>query len=461
MASWFERLKRNILGGPVPAEKKPESLSSADVVKKPSARTTSKIVRVVIGLDFGTSSTKVVFRKIGEKTAWVAPSPVTYPDFAWFCTPTTVETIDGTVHFGDLIKPEDRNGEVPLKLQLLDCSDGSGDMTAPEKKVIGYLGWILETAFDSVKAHYGVKEFQPILNIGTPVAFFGDEEVRRERTKHYASVARAALATTRLMEGPGIQNGMPMEQYALAINTAWHAKSDLDLVGVHPESISVLVSLQEDPAVDEGIYSVVDIGAGTTEVSTSSLFSPPQSTSSLRKRQIACYTDGTERGGIFDYPTGAKQGETQSAMDLLRRWWRQFEVNWELSRRKDAPSAAAHDAWRNTTILFTGGGGFHPDVRPHFQEQIKADSPAQVHFGKGGWSMPIQTYKPSEQALKPTRTSHSKERGAFHLAAVAHGLSFHGREWPDWYHPEDVAAVDGPENNPPPFDPADAGYHGR
>ena len=451
MASWFERLRRKILGGPVPAEKKPESLSSADVVKKPSARTTSKIARVVIGLDFGTSSTKVVFRKIGEKTAWVAPSPVTFPDFAWFCTPTTVETNDGVVNFGDLIKPEDRNGEVPLKLQLLDCSDGSEDMTAPEKKVIGYLGWILEAVFDSVKSHYGVKDFQPILNIGTPVAYFGSKEVLQQQFKRYEGVAKAALATTQMLDGPGIQNHMDESQYSAIVHKAWQQREEIDLIGVHPESISALVSLQRDPAVEGGVHCVVDIGAGTTEVSTSF----------LAPGHLSCYQDSTERRGIYHYPLGTNVRETQSAQDMLHQWWRQFEVNWELSRRKDAQNAVTHEAWRKSSIMFTGGGGLHPDVKPYFEKKIKADSPANVHFGNGNWSMPIQTYQPSEQALKPARNSQSEGRSAFHLVAVAHGLSFHRREWPAWYRPEEVETMHGPEVDALPFDPADAGYHGR
>jgi hypothetical protein len=451
MANWFERLKRKIFGGSTPTEKKSKSLPSVAEVKKPSARTSAQLARVVIGLDFGTSSTKVVFRKIGEKEAWVAPSPVSHTDFAWFCTPTNVVTIDGVVNLGDLIKPEKRNGEAPLKLQLLDCSDDFGSISDPEKKVIGYLGWILETAFDSVKAQYGVKEFQPILNIGTPVAYFGSKENFQQQFKRYKGVARAALATTQMFGGPGIQNQMDESQYSASVDKAWQKRAKVDLIGVHPESISALVSLLRDPAIEGGVHCVVDIGAGTTEVSTSF----------LTRGHLACYQDSTERRGIFDYPTGTNVSEKQPAQDLLYKWWRQFEVNWELSRRKDASNPVTHEAWRKSSIMFTGGGGFHPDVRPYFEKRIKADSPANDHFGKGNWSMSIQTYQPSEQALKPARSSQSEGRAAFHLVAVAHGLSFHRREWPAWYRPEEVETMEGPEIDAPPFDPADAGYHGK
>jgi len=45
--------------------------------------------QVVIGLDFGTSSSKVVFRWLGERVAHVFPNPRSQENF-WFCTPTTV-----------------------------------------------------------------------------------------------------------------------------------------------------------------------------------------------------------------------------------------------------------------------------------------------------------------------------------------------------------------------------------
>lgn len=457
MASWFEKLKRIVLGGENSAEEaRSSSLAEPERPKASPVESSLKHVRVVIGLDFGTSSTKVVFRKIGENQAWMAPSPVPHAEFAWFCTPTTVAEIDGKVRFGELGKPEEREGRLPLKLQLLDCGDDLDRMSEAERKAIGYLGWILESVFLAIREQYGVPDFQPILNIGIPVAFFGDREIKNERSKHYESVARAALATTRLLGGSGIQNGMPAEQCNLVIQKAWQKKADFDLVGAHPESISVLVSMQQDPLVEEGLYSVVDIGAGTTEITTTLLF-----TSSSSQRQLACYQDSSERVGIFEYPLGANQGETQLAQNLLHKWWRQFEINWETSRRKDAQNPVTHQAWYKTNVLFTGGGGFHPDVQPYFQRRIEADSPAHIHFGKGGWSMPIQAYQPSRQALKPCRMSSSEERDAFHLGAVAHGLSFHRREWPDWYRPEEVEAIDGPELNSLPFDPTEAGYHGR
>jgi hypothetical protein len=43
-----------------------------------------------------------------------------------------------------------------------------------------------------------------------------------------------------------------------------------------------------------------------------------------------------------------------------------------------------------------------------------------------------------------------RDRTGFHMLAVAHGLAQHRREWPKWFHPEDIGTQepDQPEELP-------------
>jgi len=383
---------------------------------------------IIIGLDFGTSSTKVVFRRLGERVSWVIPSFEVGTGMAWFCFPTIKE--DGK----------------PIKLHLLDVSSRNGDYGEIEKQAVAYLGAILEHAAGQVRQHYGIKAFRPIVNIGVPVAYFGSLEERKAQFRKYEAVAQAALAASTMGGGRGLKRGQSQEERNEVVEKGIRTCRGLkDCVAVLPESVAALISLSQEPTVEPGIYTVVDIGAGTTEMSTSLFYVSGDG------RKVSCYQDCTERIGILEYSDFDESGDAEQKRTFLNSWWRQFEVNWEQARRKDAGSRCALRVWENTVVMFTGGGGFHPDIQEFFKARIKTDQ---------DWChvMKPRNYQPSLLALKPIRGKESASRDGFHLLAVAHGLSFHRREWPDWYKPDEVEPIEALEQSSMPFDPQEAGY---
>ncbi len=432
MLSWLKKLFGGSREEPGPL-REIESPPEADPRAEPeealrAAPQSAPAAPIIIGLDFGTSSTKVVFRRLGERVAWVMPSFAQGNGMAWFCSPAVVED------------------ELPLKLHLLDSATQPGEFGEVERQAVAYLGSVMQHAAETVRQHYGLESFRPIVNIGVPVAYFGDLAERQSKFRKYEAVAQAALATSTMGGGSGLRPGQSPEERDRIIERGLRCgRGCKESVAVLPESVAALISLTREPTVEPGIYTIVDIGAGTTEVSTS-LFHV-----SGDGRKVSCYQDCTERIGILDYSENGAPEDEEIAQSLLHRWWRQFEVNWEKARRKDAASQVALEAWAQTVVMFTGGGGFHPDVRESFADRIQADA---------AWcgTMELRNYEPSQQVLKQTRVAGSASRDGFHLLAVAHGLAFHRRAWPEWYRPDEVEPLEGPELANIPYDPQAAGY---
>jgi hypothetical protein len=407
---------------------------------------------VVIGLDFGTSTTKVSFRLVGEDVSWVLPAHADCDGLPWFCTPTTLSMQSGRLNIGYASEAPDTETAGSLKLDLLDSDRKPGEFGPAERRAMTYLGWIIQRARQEILRHYDVDGFRAVLNVGVPVAYFGDKRAFQRQLSRYESVARAALATSKLGGGPGVETGMKEGSLTALIESSIARSGEIENVAIMPESIAALVSLERDPHVDPGIYSVVDIGAGTTEVSTSRLEMTPEG------RQIICYMDSTRRDGALDLLRLERDGEDSSGSTLIDGWWKQWKASWDLSRRKDHGNLCLHEKWRQTATVFTGGGGFHPRVQGYFKRMLALAPPANMVFGDDDCSMSTVKYEPSRQALAPCRSGPKEDRTGFHLLAVAHGLSYHRREWPTWYRPDDVKAQRPRARADLPADPEEAGY---
>jgi len=400
----------------------------------------------VIGVDFGTSSTKIAFRRLGEGTSFVAPAALASDELPWFCTPTAYSVADGLVRLGTSSQEADAN----LKLRLLGSSLPADEFGDEERKCIAYLGWMIEHATRAAMEHFRLDRSRVILNVGVPVALFGERERLRARFDKYQAVAQAAMATTTQGGGPGIQQAMPVAELMALVDTALASRESMGAVAIMPESSAALVSLQSDPFTEEGTYTVVDIGAGTRDVSSSRL------TVSDRGRKIVCYDDSSEPKGAFELQSQLRKGHEPSA--LLNSWKRQWVTSWNDAQLKDRGSPRQHGCWKDTTIVMTGGGGFHPAVIPYLEKALATSNPAKIIFGKDA-RMAIKPYEPSPQSVSPSRGAGTQDRDAYHLLAVAHGLSYQRREWPEWYRPDDVETLTRP--TPPRYlDPQEMGYSG-
>ena len=392
----------------------------------------------VIGIDFGTSSTKVVYRQLGSEQSWTLPAIQPDRSFPWFCTPTTFQVQEGAAWFGTPTE----NLAQSLKLNLLDSSGPPGHFGLVERTAIAYLGFIMESSIALVCEHLDVERISPRFNIGIPMSFLSSSEECTARLAKYMEVAKAAVATTSSFGGVGIEQAMDEAEVSLAVDRGIAEASPVDCVWILPESIASLVSLSTDPAMEERAYSVIDIGAGTTDV-TSSHFR----TSRTGRHRIACYHDSTEgHGAIAMEQALGSEGEREAAIEPI---WRQWVTSWDTAKRKDRLNPHLLHSWCHTTVLFAGGGGQHPSVQPYFTDKRKGFCPIAQSFGEDT-NLVMMTYRPSKQVLGSLGRQ-VDEREAFQMLAVAHGLSFMQREWPLFFKPDDVGqALSAEEYQPSP-----------
>ena len=390
----------------------------------------------VVGLDFGTSSTKVAYRQLGHDRSWVLPAAQPDRSFPWFCTPTTYQVKVGTVWFGI----PSQAGSRALKLELLDVAAPQGTFGEVERRVIAYLGFVLESSLPLICGHLDVDRLEPRFNVGVPMSLLGCEQDYESRKAKYIDVAKAAIATTTAMGGKGIEQAMGVQAVAEAVDDGIARADSVNTVWVLPESIAALVSLGTDPAMEERAYSVIDVGAGTTEVSTSQV-----RLSATGKHKVACYHDSTHPYGALGLEARLSSGE--ASRDAVRPLWRQWAASWETSKRKDRLNPNTLHSWARTTVLFAGGGSQHPRLRSYFKQQSEGLCPVKQSFGDDT-DLDMRRYVPPEQVLGAIGTS-SEGRGDFHMLAVAHGLSFMQREWPVHFKPDEVREAEPAENFQP------------
>jgi hypothetical protein len=127
---------------------------------------------------------------------------------------------------------------------------------------------------------------------------------------------------------------------------------------VLPETVAPIVSLSEDPRMEPGMYLMVDMGAGTTEISINQVVRDNEN-SEIAK--INCYFDRSIRLGGDDFDDLAGRSERVQAgaalVKHLKTTTRQVARNPWFSPYLQAVSlepANLTGAWRAVRCLTTG-----------------------------------------------------------------------------------------------------------
>lgn len=215
-------------------------------------------VDLVIGLDFGTSSTKVVIRSpfMARSRAIAIP---------WRCGNSRQTYLLSTVLYEngrgefDLNPSEDVQRTLrDLKIKLMD-KPKHRDAKA---QVIAYLGLTLRTArqwlLETQKDVYGLYRIRWALNMGIPSAGYNDEdEIMRAA---FGSVARAAWKLS-------LQPDLPtLDTATEALRTADCESNSSVGIEVVPEIAAEVVGYARSRSRSEGLHVMVDVGASTIDI---------------------------------------------------------------------------------------------------------------------------------------------------------------------------------------------------
>jgi len=235
---------------------------------------------IIIGIDFGTSSTKVVVRDMGLNLAFAVPFTNFAPKENCYLLPTTIFiNLDGTLRLdtGDL-------PESALKLKFIDNpratiirgADAGTSLNA-EELVIGYLTLALREIrawfFEQTKEQYANTELKWHVNIGIPSDNYDDKDLRARfesaaQVAWYASVQPQEVDIDLIKESiKDIEekNRQLDGKGTIALDEAHLHPS---YFSTHPEVIMEVVGYVKSPLGEKGTHLLIDVGASTLDVAT-------------------------------------------------------------------------------------------------------------------------------------------------------------------------------------------------
>lgn len=382
-------------------------------------------VRVTIGLDFGTSATKVVIREF-DSPAVVFALDAGCKGFEWFATPSSIRENDDHLWFGS----ESRNGgpgtlHENLKVALLSKQANGPVSRLPEAEVeflvAAHLTWCLARIRGHLDAEYGPGSYRPFLHVAAPMSQTG----AAEKTRKYDRILNAALESAFSNNPPDFSlpaNRQRLESCLRPLLTSCTLPEPGERIfRVSPETLAPFVSLLQDKNATLGMHILVDVGAATTEVLVVNLI-PRRETG---KRFVA-YKDSTDWIGGNNF-TGP------GVQDAQQRLEKHIQTTLREAIIKDF-GAASLSAWRNMTLIMSGGGVLQRKVRAVLDSE--------------GWHQRAMEFAArfDRRMHSPTssdlRTFHPIPRRNFHILANAHGLSVPWQLWEGWFAPDEVEPLE-------------------
>jgi len=235
---------------------------------------------IVIGFDFGTSSSKLVFRDTGRQTAYAVPfgSMSSVPENIYLL-PTYIYINDE----GELNLTGDGHYYTNLKVDLIKNAgkpifkmEKTGEFISASELATAYMGIVLEFAKDwflnHTKTIYQKTQIQWSLNLGIPSKNYDDtkEEIKMFRIMAMSawrlSVIDAAVKIYEVKKAiEEAKNHIKTQGEKIDIADENHLWLHPDFVNVHPEVIMEIVGYSHSPLRKEGLHLLVDVGATTLD----------------------------------------------------------------------------------------------------------------------------------------------------------------------------------------------------
>ncbi len=347
---------------------------------------------IVVGVDFGTSTTKVMWQDLTtndfELVQWFPESGL-----AGFLLPSNVTCRGGLLKYGtrDSDTQQDDVTVSSIKLCVLCrrnkriCSCGNavaqnGNIRLPGSDrgyaadVFGclFLAYVFRSVEQLLEGRFPHDQMLMIWNIGCPMDHL-DEDGRRQDWERMAGVAMD-LANEEEPEG----QTRCLDDVEKRL-TSHNVQPDHDRnYFIQPEGLAAVKAFLESPHAEAKTYAIVDVGAGTTEVSfffNGQIISEPGHP--LRPSYLADSTQAvgglkidSELAGLWrcDIAFARQRKQTRTltvpALKSLQEIYAQYgRTCWEIV--KGQKLVAAHD--KHFDLFVIGGGGrlqrLHDELR--------------------------------------------------------------------------------------------------
>ena len=246
-----------------------------------------------VGIDFGTSGTKVIYRDIIGKKAWVCGFDHELKDYPNFVLPSSLRVIDKKVyfgseseiraHYGDAIRSFKicmvcQNGLIPKetcnlvydislhpKAQAFQFTVDTKNSIFVSPLELGtyYLAYVIGHVKEQVKKRFGnTYDLNVTFNMCVPIDYLQHGGVKE-------TFNRSLFFANYLSES--IENGSDLAELKKLLKnwmTISQPSQDQESRStfVQPETIVAIFSYVMSPLADDGLYAIADVGAGTTDI---------------------------------------------------------------------------------------------------------------------------------------------------------------------------------------------------
>jgi len=370
--------------------------------------------RFHLGVDYGTSASKLVLRDFqapGGEKAYVIfrkedfriPSAVgvTTSDLIFGCIPDATRA---EVRWLESIKMRVAGGAKGQyeKYCFVPCPELPEGFSEQDLAILS-VWFLLSLGHQAIAARESGHRFWRLtfgrshapafrlsMTMGIPTSFFDDRQLR-ESFLHIARVA-FQLYQQKPMEGERISRAQARRNLdsAIAAVCSKPAIVDKDLRDwIRMEAEAALLWPFQSPAVPDGPYAKIDIGAGTTNASIFRIVADPQTAYQTRERIAffgACSKpvgmDAIDRSilsaaNLANQNPASIRGEEQRLMErsgivsTLRPTLDEIHSAYSEAWRRALPKLSApaeQSAWTDHSIFFIGGGSLVPAVTEYLRK---------------------------------------------------------------------------------------------
>jgi len=421
-----------------PPERTPRAARKAATRRAASTaqRRQSEKARVIVGCDYGTHSTKVLYRRRGEeriRLAQIGKPCKGYPECA---SPSLIRIKDDRITFGRQAVGG-REGErfASLKVHLLRGDTAAANDLPKAATVLNavYLAWVFTEVRSIVEKEFPSADIT--FQVAAPIDYAGYVD-QSEIKRRFQAVTQAAW---KVAFDPGAENQLSLRrggslgracdvvQRLLEEPLLPESESPCQIL---PETVAPIVALALDPEMEPGIYLMVDMGAGTTEMSV------VNSTANADGDVATCYYDSTIEIGGDKFSQAAAIKDTAVIDGLLYQLERQATVVHHSGFTKVLKNPVARRQWDELTVVLTGGGTRRDDVASIFR------NPLSRRFGAHLRQFGIQSFVLDGPRINLDTNSLGISASEARYLVVARGLLVEQPRWPLTFLPHEVTALE-------------------
>jgi len=237
--------------------------------------------RIHLGIDYGTSGSKIVLRDFGAPGGEKA-SVLCYRGSYRF--PSSVCVVQNNIIFGSEPPTDDRNTEETwyesLKMRVAAEITGNYErfcyaplqelpagLSAKDLATLS-LWWLISEGHRGAIQHLSDYDLAVGMTVGIPMSFFSDQAIRNT----FLEIVRAAWYLNRangILEKPSLEAATARRMLDEAYNSISKRPVLPDTVRdwIRSEAEAAMYSSFQSPSVRAGTYAKVDVGAGTTNAS--------------------------------------------------------------------------------------------------------------------------------------------------------------------------------------------------